>query len=324
VFLYDVYGLRLGSELRIDDLVPADSRSGEPDVSVRFASPPHSASPDAADLWHERRVGAAETESLLTIRRVLPTRELWLSYSDGTEFSIAPTGASVSATWRPPLSFDDAVVYLLGPVLGILLRLHGVTALHASVAEFDGRAVAFLGPAGAGKSTIAAACVHSGHAVLSDDLLVLDPQADEPSALPGYSRIRLWPDSAEATLGSEGELPRLAEGWEKRYAQLEPGHGYCPGERPLAAIYVIGERRRDQPEAEIAPISRPDALKSLLANCYSAHLPGPEDRRREFQVVADLVDHIPTRSVRPGGWASLRRLPDQILDDLSQRALTSA
>ena len=324
MFLYDVYGLRLHSELPVDDLVAARAADGGKRVDVRFASIPHAASQVATDLWHQREVGAADAESLLSIRRVLSSGELWLSYGDGTEFSISPTGASVCATWRPPLSFEDAIVYLLGPVLGIVLRLDGITAIHASVVEFDRRAVAFLGPAGAGKSTIAAACVRSGHAVLSDDLLVLDPGADEPCAMSGYSRIRLWPDSARAAFGSADELPRLAEGWEKRYAQLEPGIGYCAGRRPLAAIYVLGERRLDEPSAEVASMSRSDALKSLLANCYSARLPGPEERRREFEVVAELIDRVPVRSLSPGGWSSLGRLPDQILEDLSQMALTSA
>ena len=77
-------------------------------------------------------------------------------YADGTRFVVDEGGTEVWAWWPEGATLDATATYLLGPVFGWLLRLRGVLALHASVAALDGRAAAFAGPAGMGKSTTAA------------------------------------------------------------------------------------------------------------------------------------------------------------------------
>ncbi|NIO13431.1 MAG: serine/threonine protein kinase, partial [Gammaproteobacteria bacterium] len=92
-------------------------------------------------------------------------------------------------------------------MLGFVLRLRGVLSLHASVIDINGEAVGFMGAAGAGKSTLAAAFAKKGFAVMSDDILALKPGDSAPFAQPGYPRLRLWPDSAVVLFGSASALP---------------------------------------------------------------------------------------------------------------------
>lgn len=256
-------------------------------------------------------------EPLLQIRRVTATGELWLRYTDGTEFLIGPSGRSVLTTWGPGFSFEDAVVYLLGPVLGILLRIRERTCLHASVVAVDDRAVAFVGPGGAGKSTTAAAFARAGHVVLSDDLLALCERDGSFWAEPGYSWLRLWPESVEGLYGRSEALPPIVEGWEKRYLDLDAESAFCATPRLVGGIYVIGDR---VPLADpiIRRLSGRSAILALLANVYAGYLPGAAMRRKDFECLSRLVADVPVREISiPDGWSSLGALPGAVVEDFA-------
>jgi hypothetical protein len=115
---------------------------------------------------------------------------LRMRYSDGTEFVLDRTGSEVHLFWVPPSTPEDVLTYLLGPVLGLLLYLRGLTCLHASAIACDGAALVFVGPAEAGKSTLAAAYARQGYRVLTDDVLVLVRNEHSIVAIPGVPRGR--------------------------------------------------------------------------------------------------------------------------------------
>ena len=108
------------------------------------------------------------------------------------------------------LTIEDMATYLLGPVLGLLLRLRGVTCLHASAVAFGETAVAFVGSEGAGKSTTAAALARRGHAILSDDIVALAEHNGSFFVHPAYPYLCLWPESVESLYGSAEALPSSA------------------------------------------------------------------------------------------------------------------
>jgi hypothetical protein len=60
--------------------------------------------------------------------------------------------------------------WLHGTVAALLLAQRGRFALHASVVDVDGVAVALAGPPGVGKSTTALRLAQSGHLLVTDDL----------------------------------------------------------------------------------------------------------------------------------------------------------
>lgn len=181
-------------------------------------------------------------EPILTIHRAAGNG-FQFCYRDGTRFYVNAGGSEVFAAWPDALTFEDALAYLYGPILGFVLRLRGTVTLHASGVVVDGRGIALIGPPGAGKSTTAAAFARAGYRVLTDDVFALIDQHDRFSVQPAYPGIRLWPESVESLWGSPDALPKMTPTWEKRYLDL-PQNGYEFDTRPvpLAAIYVIGER----------------------------------------------------------------------------------
>ena len=161
---------------------------------------------------------------------------LYITYWDGMKFWLNPEGSAVWAKWPETSSLEDAATFLLGPVLGFLLRLRGITCLHASAVVLDGRAVAFVGDAGAGKSTTAAAFARRGHPVLSDDVVALVEREGAFHVLPAYGYLSLWADSVTMLYGPEKKLPSFSSNWDKRMLSFaEDGLRWVIGAGGLSA-----------------------------------------------------------------------------------------
>ena len=217
-----------------------------------------------------------------------------------SEFFVDRQGRAVWATWPDSLTLEDAAIYLLGPVLGLVLRLADITCLHASAVTVGDRAIAFVGPPNAGKSTTAAAFARMDHPVLTDDIVALAPNRDEiPRVLPAYPHLRLWPDSVALLYGSEEALPRLTPTWDKRALDLtQNGYRFEQRTLPLAAIYVLAGRSPDA-EPSIQELRGRECLLTLLANTYVGYLLDAAMRAQEFEALGQLVRSVPVRRVVP-------------------------
>ncbi len=190
--------------------------------------------------------------------------------------------------------------------------------MHASAVAIEDRCVAFVGSEGAGKSTTAAALARRGCGVLSDDIVALVEQEGVFHVMPAYPHLCLWPDSVKMLYGSPDALPRLIPDWEKRRLPLgEEGTRFESRALPLAAIYVLGDRRPD-PAPYVETIRPQAALVSLVANTYANKILDRELRAREFVVLGRLVSTVPVRHVYPHSDAArLAELRDVIKEDLA-------
>ena len=122
-------------------------------------------------------------------------------------------GRRVSIGLPPGAPTGDIAGTLLGPALAVVCHQRGLLPLHASSIQVDGGCVVFVGRAYAGKSAVAAALCGRGHALVADDLCVI--QLDErgvPMVFPGTPFLRL---SRETMAG----LGRPVE----QIAQVRPG-----------------------------------------------------------------------------------------------------
>jgi hypothetical protein len=203
-------------------------------------------------------------------------------------------------------------------VLGFLLRLRGVTCLHASAIAIDGVAIALAGPAGAGKSTAAAQFASMGYPVLSDDISTLEEARTSFRVQPSPARLRLWPASVEHLCGAANALPRLTPSWEKRYLDLRTagGHFQCTP-LPLAAIYVLSNP--PGPAKEIEEIAGSEAMMQLLGNVYVNYLLDDSFRQRDFVRIAKVVNTVPVRRVNlRHNFAALEHMCHSIVTDFSQ------
>src|SRR5258707_14625811 len=110
-------------------------------------------------------------EPILRVWEVAAGAFLRVEYTGGPQFWLDRKREVLWADWPETSSLEDTCSYLLGPVLGYLLRLRGVTCLHASAVAFDNSCVAFVGTAGSRKNTPAAAFSRRGPGAAFGDVL---------------------------------------------------------------------------------------------------------------------------------------------------------
>jgi hypothetical protein len=283
-----LYGLGIEADVPIAALLDLP-RAPRCDVRWSLRSP-SSAKPRPPDAgWRDyRRV----EESCLRVSHHAEHALYRMAYDDGTVFLVDAKGTHVWSDTPSGATLEDTATYLLGPVMGFVLRLRGVTCLHASAIAVHGRAVVFAGHAGAGKSTLAASFARQGHAVLSEDVTALTFDADGLHVEPAYPLVRLWPESVAALFGARDALPLISPNWAKRCLGLAAGpHRFQERRLPLAAVYLIAGRRPGA--ASIMPLEPGQALMGLVERAYSAHLLDPAMRAREFDVLARVVAGFP-------------------------------
>ena len=196
-FTYSVFGLLLRSNLPIPELIAEKTTASSQSVVVHMDASPYTASkiPSEEEALTYTSAYTDETgQPALRIWKIAGSGLLRLAYYDGTQFWMNSEGTELWAQWPSDLTIEDAATYLLGPILGLLLRLRGVTCLHASAVAFADHAIAFVGSEGAGKSTTAALMAQKGCAVISDDVVALVERDGSFYVYPAYPYLCLWPD----------------------------------------------------------------------------------------------------------------------------------
>ncbi|MBD2182649.1 serine/threonine protein kinase [Planktothrix sp. FACHB-1355] len=323
MLFYSVYGLQLHSNGPIPGLVPLQITS-EVDVRVWLSCVPPWWEDIPEVLHRVSYVSPYQDECGQPILRVwkIDDRYFRLLYCDRTEFIVDRSGTEIWATWPDNLSLEDTATYLLGPILGFLLRLRGVVCLHASSVQVGDKCIAIVGPAGAGKSTTVAAFAKAGFPILSDDVLPLLARHNSYLVQSAYPRVRLWPKSVEILYGMPDALPCLTPNWDKRYLDLtQAGYEFRHQSLPLGAIYMLGDRITSSAAPFIETVPAHTGLITLVANTYASNLIDKSMRGQEFDLLSRVVTNVPLRRVTPhADPVYLSKLCDLILEDFERLA----
>ncbi|MDE3127330.1 MAG: hypothetical protein KGL38_04950, partial [Gemmatimonadota bacterium] len=283
-FYARAFGLTLAADVPLPGLSPAGA--GTPDVQLHLDGFPGWYREDThrgVEIWSSDHAESAADAA--AVRSVLDGRFLVVAYGDGMEFLLSRRGDEVWVRGPEGFSPETAATYLLGPVIGLLLRLRGVVCLHGSAVAVGGnRAIAFVGDAGAGKSTIAAAFALRGERVLTDDIAALSRHGSVWEVEPGVPSVRLWDDSVALLLDTPEALPLMAAGWEKRHLDLASRGAGFSADRPLplAGVFVLVPGP-DGSGAGPRRLPLREALIALVRNTYANVLLDRDLRAAEFE-----------------------------------------
>lgn len=246
-------------------------------------------------LWYTTDILDAEGNPALRISKGRSRGDYFVRYSHGLTFRVDSTLSLVYVDRVQPVSEEDAASFLLGPVLGILLRLRGMTCLHASAVEIGGEAVAFVGVPGAGKSTTAAIFAENGHSVLTDDIVALEKRGRCFMVLPGFPFLNLLPESMALLSGAAEALPYV-DAVEKRRLMLDGRELRFQGQaQPLGSIYILGERTSDASTTTVDSVPPQEAIIELASNTFANKMLDAAMRAREFLMLGELVRTVPVR-----------------------------
>jgi hypothetical protein len=167
-------------------------------------------------------------------------RHEYLLTLPGTGRILIRSGTDVTIDSDPDCDPIDMRALLTGTVQALLWHQRGLLPLHASSVLVQGRAIAIAGPAACGKSTLAAMLAAHGHAILADDVCVVETTDDESvKVAPGGALLRLWADAFDRLgIATEG-LPRAVSGKEQF---LFPQNSCVHEPQHLAAIVAVTRR----------------------------------------------------------------------------------
>jgi hypothetical protein len=301
-YQYKFFGLVFHSNLSLPGIAIEKNTAEKWDVALHLGGSPDAESkkkPAPEVLMYGSSDTNEKGEPALQIWKVNSGALLRMAFEDGTQFWLDNKRENIWASWPDHLPLGNTTSYLLGPVLGLMLRLRGVICLHASAVAIGGRSVAFAGSAGAGKSTTAAAFSKLGYAVLSDDIVALEERHGGFYAVAGHPQVCLWPESAKMLYGSAEALPRFNPEWEKRRLGLgDQGTRFESRALPLQVIYLLGDRRPD-PAPSVQATAKQAVLLDLVANTYANKILDRDMRAQEFDVLARLATAVPIRRVFP-------------------------
>ena len=296
-FHYSFFGLRLRSNLRLSRLPLDQDAAHDPDCDLYFGVAPNDRAGSGSELliytssFTDRSGGPA-----LRVWKTGNGTYLRLDYSDGHQFWLDREGMHVWALWPDTSTAEEATSYLLGPVFGVMLRYRGTVCLHASAVAINGRAVVFLGPPGAGKSTMAAALSQRGCGVLADDIATIEEKDRAFYVHPAYPGLCLWPDSIELLYGRP--VPGIAPitGGDKKCLSTDEGLRFEAHCLPLDRIYILDYG--DSAATSIGGTSAQRAFLSLVANTYANNILDVQMRAQEFAFLGRLVSQVRVCNLR--------------------------
>lgn len=194
----------------------------------------------------------------------------------------------VRVTVDPVTEYDNAGInsYLHGTVTALLLAQRGQFALHASVARVDGRTVAICGGRQAGKSTTVLALARLGHAVVSDDVAVIDVVEDHLIHRPTGRPMHVWPGTALALrVDTTGAVP-VRRGDPKLSLPLERG---TPGR--LDEVVVL--RAGGVGELRLQALDPRYAIPVIARNAFRAGMLRPVYQPALFAWAAAVAERAP-------------------------------
>lgn len=178
IYQYKSFGLEITSEICFPELFETNFE-GHGDLDIEIGN--------LSEIWNEK----VNPNSQVFVKKYLVLFKI-----PGLAIFCIQNGKSI--IFSPELNADQEKVrlYLLGTCMGTLLLQKKILCLHGSAVAIDGKAYAFVGESGAGKSTIAAAFAVKGYQLISDDVIAINfDDQNNPLVMPSYPQQKLWEES---------------------------------------------------------------------------------------------------------------------------------
>lgn len=310
--IYTFFDASVGSHL---DLRGLPSTSAAPEINVRVGSDPPPSVREPTTARHDWR-GADGTLSLSLVK----SDSYRLVFPDAAQFAVSVDGTDIVGWPLEGNHADDVGHALLTQVLPRVLSHRGRLVLHASAVVGPRGAIAILGRGGAGKSTLAAACLQDGVDVVADDCLALRHGDDGFIAMRAPRGVRLDRDTAARFFArtTVAAAPEDVAG-KVRITAAEDMTMQRSGPVRLAGAVLLQPSGAAQPGHHIQfdPLTPAGALMAFIEHSFQLELWDRRILTARFREFAALADAIPVVRVSFGrNLDDIATLRDRILDSL--------
>lgn len=271
--LYTAFGHSIHSEIALPEVQQLNTPGHTADIVIRYA--------DLTEQWSELSITPKTfvcTENMVMFK--IPDLAVF-AVEGGTTISISPDKGAEE---------DKIRLYVLGTCMGAILMQRKILPLHGSAIVINGKAYAFVGHSGHGKSTLASAFLQQGYQLLTDDVIAvtLDHQ-NIPYVTPAYPQQKLWQESLD-TFGMDSNQFRPLFERETKYAVPVDSH-FSSDTLPLAGIFELIKTNCGQPQ--IRAIQKLERLPLLYRHTYRKSLLQDSGLTKwHFDTTARLSCHI--------------------------------
>jgi hypothetical protein len=279
---FQLFGLSIASEF--DLLLPEDSDSAAPAITITRAQPGFFAA-FLANLAPDGHPDFYRCESF-------PDGSSYISWYDFFEFLISSNGRDIVCGPCGDSLSEAYISYLLSFALSFALLRMGEEALHATVIEFRGQGIGFLGRSGVGKSTLASYFLRKGSRLVTDDLLRVTFPDQRVIAHPGPQRIKLLPESAAQFIG--GASPTIAMNPFTAKRLIVPAADQVTHKGvPLRALYLLDcAEAMDEGNARAERLGSGEATLAVITSTFNAAIKTPERLGRQLQFAERILSKI--------------------------------
>jgi hypothetical protein len=261
----------------------------------------------------------------------LPGGEPWLSFAklhDGyllhfeelSDFFVHKSGKEIVCLPKSGISSDTIRHLLLNQVIPLVINLRGGEALHASAVLTPHGIIAFSGPAGSGKSTIAGTLLKAGYPLMSDDCLALIEKDGEFHGMEAYPEVRLWGDSFKWLFGNGRPHKPVAHYTGKQRVHITTKEQAIPAKcQPLKRLYAIGDPSEIDGKNNIViePLAPRESFMALVRCAFRLDITDNNMLKGQFYFLRRVVLTVPVRRLNfPRDFTFLPALQKAILSDL--------
>ncbi len=184
---------------------------------------------------------------------------------------------------KPTSRLDVVARATAGPLLGTLLHQRGVAMLHGSAASKGGGVSVFLGPHGAGKSTLCALLGARGYSFISDGATAVS-FSDGLRALPGPPIRKLNADSLEALAVGRRDFRRAGDKY------IVPVEAPQTNSIPIRRLFVLSRGKG----FFVKRLRPAEALGAIFANMYLAPYVSVQDTKQLFRLAGMIARCVET------------------------------
>ncbi|HLK67786.1 MAG TPA: hypothetical protein VKU19_30350 [Bryobacteraceae bacterium] len=282
MFCYSAYNLGIGSEIALSELPLGDSGR---DVEVTLM-PPGGVVNNRSIQWDDG-----------------PPFHAHFAFPKAGKF-VVREGRRILITPEPDVDPEYLRMYVQGMMLAAVLHQRGLFVLHSSVVNLNGRAIALIGPVGAGKSSMASAFYARGCPVIADDNAAIEWTGNSPLVLSAFPVLKVYPDVA-ASLGHDREALSVIHATQRKQAQ-EVRRSFSTAPVALAGICVLD---REAPSDAMQRLSPVESITELIRHSVPARW-GVKANGEHLRMCGRLAATVPMYRIRT--FTDLNEIPRMV------------
>lgn len=245
-YFYILYGLKIKSDIEINELIRIDSNNDYDVLIVNEIMPQYI----KESIDNTKHSSLTKEDSWFKVNNVAVYR-----IKNGNEIII----------YKLSNNIKDIKAFLLGTAFGILLIQRNTVTIHGGSVKIKDKVFIFTGKCGAGKSTLVAGCKNKGYKFLADDVSALTLEDNNVYVNPAYPQQKIC-DDALKELDIDSSNLHMFDLERKKYSVTDKNNFINDKKESFGIIEIMP--KDDINQVRIKEITGIEKMNFILRNIY--------------------------------------------------------